>query len=117
MSGTIPGPAPGEGAEDEQAREESEFVSEKTDPPALTEARHLHAIDVIAIRRTFMRGVRHVCYVLPFLGLTMLVIWLIHILAPNSWRWLPSEEIGHLQAFLFSGAISALATAIATKSI
>jgi hypothetical protein len=47
----------------------------------------------------------------------MLLIWLDHIVAPPSWRWLSAEEVTHLQSLLFSGAISALATAIATKVI
>jgi hypothetical protein len=117
VTNDIPGPAPGDGVEDEQAREEAEFVQERIEPPALVEARHLHAIDVISIRRTFMKGVRHVCYVLPLLGLAMLVVWVIHVLAPSGYRWLAPEEVSHLQTLLFSGAISALATAIATKTV
>ena len=64
-----------------------------------------------------MKGVRHVAYVLPVLGLATLGVWLWDMLAPANWRWLSPEEIAHLQALLFSGAISALATAIATKKI
>ncbi|MGA8613998.1 MAG: hypothetical protein WB760_20460 [Xanthobacteraceae bacterium] len=80
-----------------------------------------HALLPLCIHSHFlpavMRGVRHVCYVLPFLGLAMLVVWMWHLLAPESYRWLSAGEIDHLQALLFSGAISALATAIATKKI
>ena len=47
----------------------------------------------------------------------MLLIWLIHIVGPPWMRWLKPDEIVHLQSLLFSGAISALATAIATKAI
>jgi hypothetical protein len=114
----IPGP-PTEGgdAKDSLAVEEGQFLEERPEPPDLVAARRRHAVDIIEIRRAFMRGVRHVCYVLPFLGLIMLLVWMWHLLAPDSARWLAAEEIGHLQALLFSGAISALATAIATKAV
>jgi hypothetical protein len=99
------------------ARQESEFLGNRPEPPELAAARRGHLIDVIKIRRAFMKGVRQVAYVLPFLGFIMLVVWLWHLLAPDSYRWLSADQISHLQALLFSGAISALATAIATKSI
>ena len=99
------------------AREESDFLSSREEEPELAAARQKHMLDIIAIRRAFMRGVRHVAYVLPFLGFVMLLVWLWHLLAPDAYRWLGKDEIGHLQALLFSGAISALATAIATKKI
>lgn len=115
----LPGPPPEQGGgEDQLAVEEGEFLRERPpEPPDLQAAKYKHALDIIEIRRTFMRGVRHVCYVLPFLGLAMLTVWLWHLLAPASWRWLPAEEVVHIQALLFSGAISALGTAIATKTI
>jgi hypothetical protein len=112
----IPGPPPEQGA-DQQALEEEAFVEGRGEAPELVEARRLHALDVIAIRRAFMRGVRHVAYVLPILGLAMLGVWLWHLLTPTPWRWLPVDEVSKLQALLFSGAVSALATAIATKKI
>lgn len=119
MTKGIPGPPPETGgAEDTLAVEEGEFLQNRPpEPPELTTAKYQHALDIIQIRRTFMRGVRHVCYVLPFLGLAMLIVWLWHILLPDPLRWLKADEVNHLQALLFSGAISALATAIATKKI
>jgi hypothetical protein len=111
-----PPPPPG-GGEDQLAREENEFVEERPDPPELVAARHGHLLDVIAIRRAFMRGVRVIAYIVPFLGLAMILVWLWHLLLPASYRWLSEGEINHLQSLLFSGAISALATAIATKKV
>jgi hypothetical protein len=115
----IPGPPPETGdGEDRLAVEEGQFLQDHpSEPPELTEAKWQLALDIVAIRRTFMAGVRHVCYILPFLGLAMLVVWMWQLLMPASIRWLSDNEISHLQALLFSGAISALATAIATKSI
>jgi hypothetical protein len=114
----IPAPAPQPaGGDDDLARKESEFLGAKAGPPELVEAQRRHLIDVIEIRRAFMYSIRQVAYVLPFLGLVMLVVWLWHLLAPVGYRWLPTDEINHLQALLFSGSISALATAIATKKI
>lgn len=115
MSSIPPPPPPGDGGEDDLAREESELLEERPDPPELVAARRGHLLDVIAIRRAFMAGVRHVAYILPWLGFAMLSVWLWHLLSP--WRWLSDTEISHLQSLLFSGAISALATAIATKKV
>ena len=39
-------------------------------------------------------------------------IWAWHILAPAESRWLSADEVRVLQTILFSGAISALATAL-----
>jgi cobalamin synthase len=119
VTANIPGPPPEDGGGgDSLAIEEGEFLQNRPpEPPELTTAKFQYAIDIIRIRRAFMSGVRHVCYVLPFLGLIMLGVWLWHILMPDQFRWLKGDEIGHLQALLFSGAISALATAIATKKI
>jgi hypothetical protein len=114
----IPAPPPPEGdGEDELAREENEFVDERPDAPELVAARRGHLLDVIAIRRAFMSGVRIIAYIVPFLGLAMILVWLWHLLLPPSYRWLSDAEINHLQSLLFSGAISALATAIATKKV
>jgi hypothetical protein len=115
----IPGPPPppsGDGG-DATARQEQILLQNKPPVPALDEARHRYALALIEIKRSFLSGVRVVAYILPFLGLVMLGIWLIHIAAPESWRWLTVAEVNHLQGLLFSGAISALATAFATKII
>jgi hypothetical protein len=114
----IPGPAtpPGDG-EDALAREEDHFLREKLEPPALIEARHRTAIALLEIKHAFFRGIRIVCAVLPFVGFAMLLVWIWHIIAPDQARWLSTDEINHLQALIFSGAISALITAIATKAI
>jgi hypothetical protein len=114
----IPEPPPpsGEGGDD-SARQEQTLLREKPLIPGLDEARHRYAIALIEIKQAFLRGVRVVAFLLPFLGFAMLLVWVIHIAAPDSWRWLPPTEINHLQSLLFSGAISALATAIATKVI
>lgn len=118
MNKEIPAPAPEpSGGDDDLAHEEREFLGAKPEPPDLLEAQRLHLLDTIEIRRAFMRGLRYVAYVLPFLGFITLAVWLWHLLAPETWRWLTKEGIEHLQALLFSGAISALATAIATKKI
>jgi hypothetical protein len=99
------------------ARQESEFLDTRPETPELAAARRGHLIDIIEIRRAFMRAVRKIAYVLPFIGLAMVLVWVWHMLAPAKGRWLTEAEINHLQALLFSGAISALATAIATKKI
>ncbi len=45
----------------------------------------------------------------------LLVIWAIHILAPSDWRWLSKDEVEHVQALLFSGALSAALTLLGKK--
>ena len=47
----------------------------------------------------------------------MLIAWMWHVIMPDHWRWLTADEVNHLQALIFSGAISALVTAVATKVI
>jgi hypothetical protein len=114
----IPAPAPpSAGGDDEMARQESEFLDTRPVTPELVAARRGHLLDIIEIRRAFMRAVRKIAFVLPFVGLAMILVWAWHMLAPINWRWLTDPEINHLQALLFSGAISALATAIATKKV
>lgn len=116
MTNEIPAPPPS-GAEDALAKEESVFLANKPDPPALIAARHKYHLEIWAIKSAFMTAIRKVVFVLPFLGLIMIGVWLWHIIMPPNWRWLSAEEVNHLQALIFSGAISALATAIATKVV
>lgn len=104
-------------SENARALEEAKFLQDRPDAPELVQARQKHALDIIQIRRAFMRGVRHVAYILPWMGLAMLAVWLWHVLASAHYRWLPIDEVRTLQTLLFSGAVSALATAIATKKI
>lgn len=39
--------------------------------------------------------------------LSAVIIYLLHILGPVSWRWLTADEIQHLHNMLFSGLIGA----------
>ncbi len=104
-------------AEDSLSRKELDYLSKMPAAPGLVEERQGYQADVIKIKRSFLRGARHVAYVVPFFGLGMVAVWLWHVTASVSYRWLSADEINHLQSLIFSGAISALVTAIATKAI
>jgi hypothetical protein len=112
----IPGPPPG-GPEDDQALQEATFFQRRDDPPELIAARTRYRIALVEIKHVFLKAVKIVVFLLPFVGFVMLLVWLDHIIGPQSWRWLSADEVNHLQSLLFSGAISALATAIATKNV
>jgi hypothetical protein len=94
----IPAPPPpsGGGNGDDMARKESEFLDTRPDTPELAEARRRHLLDIIEIRRAFMHAVRLIAYVLPFVGLAMVIVWVWHMLAPINLRWLTEPEINHL---------------------
>ena len=51
---------------------------------------------------------------LAFVGLAAaLVVYLVHMLGPPSWRWLSADEVQHLHNMLFSGVVgAALAEAV-----
>lgn len=42
-------------------------------------------------------------------------VWALHVAGPQSWRWLTKEETDHIQALLFSGAMSAALTLLGKK--
>lgn len=113
----IPPPPEDGGDKDLRAREEGIMLSEKPVVPDLGAAKLHYAHAIISIKMAFLAGCKVIGYVLPFIGFFMLLIWLDHIVGPSQTRWLSPEEVSHLQALLFSGAVSALATAIATKNV
>lgn len=113
----IPPPPVGGNGSDDRAAEEQSLFEQRPPVPALADHKAQYLIDLILIKRAFLASVRGVCYVLPWLAFSMLLIWLVHIVGPASIRWLSADEVGHLQTLMFSGALSALGTAIATKQI
>lgn len=46
---------------------------------------------------------------------SMAVTWVLHLILPIDKRWLSAEEIDHIQALLFSGALSAAITLMGRK--
>jgi hypothetical protein len=102
---------------DDLARREEEFISQRGEPPELIEERRKALLALLKIRQSFLASAKIVAGLLPFLLFGLILVWLWHLAAPPQWRWLSADEIGHLQSLIFSGAVSALATAIATKAI
>jgi hypothetical protein len=45
---------------------------------------------------------------IAFIGLAVsTIIYLVHVLAPDSWRWLTADEVDRIHNMLFSGAVGA----------
>lgn len=113
----IPSPPPEKPGGDDSARREGRVYQSGDVPPDLIEAKHDLTRHLIKIREKFLQGVKHIAYFVPWAILVMVLVWLWHIIGPPSARWLDKDEISHVQSLLFSGAISALATVIATKTL
>jgi len=113
----IPPPPSDNGGGDGRAEEERLLLAERSPVPDLAPEKLRYAKAVIGIKIAFVAGLRTICYLLPWVAFGMLMVWLDHVIGPQSTRWLLPEEVSHLQALLFSGAISALATALATKHV
>ena len=46
---------------------------------------------------------------------SVVVVWLIHVLAPEHCRWLSQDEVQYIKTILFSGALSASITMLAHR--
>jgi hypothetical protein len=114
---SIPPPPTDSGGGDGQASEEQALFANRLGAPSLVVARTDYVHDIIRVKRAFLRGLRHVSYLLPWVVFAMFMIWLDHIVGLQTMRWLTPDEVSHLQTLLFSGAVSALGTAIAAKTI
>jgi hypothetical protein len=110
----IPAPPPEGGPDgDKMAQQEKRFVLDRPDAPDL-----LHRQRLIAELRTVLYwGVRMLVVIGALLVASLIVIWGWHIGAPAKWRWLTVEDLHALQTVIFSGAVSALITSVASKAI
>lgn len=114
----VPPPEEVSEATDQQAKAEEEAVASSQPAPTWEEwAKGEQLKRSEGFKDTLAYVARASVVAFALLIFAAFGIWLFHMIAPTSWRWLADPRIDELQTILFSGAVSAFATGVAKNVV
>ncbi|MBB4285754.1 hypothetical protein [Roseospira goensis] len=112
----IPGPPPDaerapRWAEDTTARKEVRYWADEET------LRGQRALNDLWWLRTYGWAVVALTAIIAAVFGAAIVVWAVHHLAPESWRWLTEQQLSKIQSLVFSGTLGAIVSAVLQKQL
>lgn len=114
----IPAPPPDTGESDSRAREEEAAVQTRTrgllsDWTERAKTNQIKRDEML--RHCFFGAVAIIIIAAALILLCAMLIWSWHLMTPDRYHWLDTDQLEKLQTVVFSGAVSSLATMIGKR--